>query len=172
MRLVFSCKMNGVRTGSCWSASVGVLGIEKTCRINHVMYREVQMDFTPEMKLFYMLFERCFTKNRKRDLKQHVKYFNFRSITQFDHPVVFHQRQPTWSNPKPEVVGKIWRLAHDVAELLLVDGPRPIQVSLGQNLIGNIGKNLSRWSIQHHCYRISLYSLFSEVSFSGVCCKK
>ena len=70
MRLVFSCKMNGVRTGSCWSASVGVLGIEKTCRINHVMYREVQMDFTPEMKLFYMLFERCFTKNRKRDLKQ------------------------------------------------------------------------------------------------------
>ena len=51
---------------------------------------------------------------------------------------------PGWSNSKPEVVGKIWRLAHDVAELLLVDGPRPIEVSLGQNLIS---ENLSRRSV-------------------------
>ena len=39
------------------------------------------------------------------------------------------------SNPEPEVVGKVRRLAHDVAELLLVDGARPVQVGLGQNLI-------------------------------------
>ena len=89
MRLVFSCKMNGVRTGSCWSASVGVLGIEKTCRINHVMYREVQMDFTPAIEVFNTLFDICHIKNRKRYFKQHMKYFNFRSKIQLDHPVLW-----------------------------------------------------------------------------------
>ena len=44
----------------------------------------------------------------------------------------FHFRA---SNPEPEVVCKVRRLAHDVAELLLVDGARPVQVGLGQNLI-------------------------------------
>ena len=29
------------------------------------VYREVLMDFTPEMEVLYMLFERCNTKNRK-----------------------------------------------------------------------------------------------------------
>ena len=36
--------------------------------------------------MLYMLFERH-TKNRKRSLKQHIKYFNFRSKIQLDHPV-------------------------------------------------------------------------------------
>ena len=48
------------------------------------MYREVQLDFAPEMEVFQMLFERCHTKG---SLKQHTKYFNFRSIIQLDHPV-------------------------------------------------------------------------------------
>ena len=38
-----------------------------------VQYREVQLDFTPEMEKFQMLFERCPTKHRKRSLKQHIK---------------------------------------------------------------------------------------------------
>ena len=36
--------------------------------------------FTPDMKVLYMLLERCHTeKNRKRYLKQRIKFFNFRS---------------------------------------------------------------------------------------------
>ena len=48
--------------------------------------REVQLDFTPEMQLLYMLFERCHTRNRKRSINQHIKYFNFCSKIQLDHP--------------------------------------------------------------------------------------
>ena len=33
------------------------------------------------------MFERWHTKNRKRDLKQHIKYFNFRSKILLDHPI-------------------------------------------------------------------------------------
>ena len=50
-------------------------------------YRQVQLDFTPEVEVFYMLFDRCHTKNVKRFLKQHIKYFNFRSKIQLDQPV-------------------------------------------------------------------------------------
>ena len=35
-------------------------------------YREVQLDFTQEMGIFYMLYERCHTKDRKRCIKQHI----------------------------------------------------------------------------------------------------
>ena len=38
------------------------------------LYREVQLDFTPEIKVSFMLFERCPTKIRKKYLKQHMKY--------------------------------------------------------------------------------------------------
>ena len=51
------------------------------------VYREVQLDFTPEMEIFFMLFGRCHTKNQKRSLKRHIKHFNFRSKIQLDHPV-------------------------------------------------------------------------------------
>ena len=50
-------------------------------------YRVVQLDFTPEMEVLYMMFDRCHTKNVKRFLKQHIKYFNFRSKIQLDQPV-------------------------------------------------------------------------------------
>ena len=56
-----------------------------------VLYREVQLDLTPDMAVLYMLFERCHTKNRKIALKHHIRYFNFRSKFQLDHPV------PCWS---------------------------------------------------------------------------
>ena len=56
-------------------------------------YRVVQLDFIPEMEILYMLFERCHFKNRKRererDLKHHIQYFNFRSKTQLDHPMKY-----------------------------------------------------------------------------------
>ena len=51
------------------------------------MYREVQLDSTPEIEVFHMLSERCPTEDRKRSVKQHIKYFNFRSKIQLDNPV-------------------------------------------------------------------------------------
>ena len=43
------------------------------------MYRKLQLYFTPEIEVFYMMFERYHTNNRKMYLKQHIKYANFRS---------------------------------------------------------------------------------------------
>ena len=53
------------------------------------LYREVQLDFTPEIEALFMLFERCHTKDRKRSLKQHIRYFNFRNKIHLDHHVFF-----------------------------------------------------------------------------------
>ena len=44
-----------------------------------MVYRKVQLDFTPEIKVFVMLFERCHSKNSVKSIKQHIKYFNLRS---------------------------------------------------------------------------------------------
>ena len=30
--------------------------------------------FTPEIEVFHMVFESCHAKNRKRSIKQHIKY--------------------------------------------------------------------------------------------------
>ena len=35
-----------------------------------------------------MLFERCHTKARMRSIKRHIKYFNFRSKVQLNHPYI------------------------------------------------------------------------------------
>ena len=51
-------------------------------------YREVQLDFTPQMDVFYMLLERWHTKNTNRSLEQYLIYFNFLSKIQMDHPVI------------------------------------------------------------------------------------
>ena len=53
-----------------------------------VLYREVQLDFAHETEALYMQFERCYTTNIKRYSKQHIKYFNFLSKVQLDHPVL------------------------------------------------------------------------------------
>ena len=45
------------------------------------------MDLTPKIEAIHMLSERCHTKNRVVFLKQHIKYFNFQSKIQLDHPV-------------------------------------------------------------------------------------
>ena len=42
------------------------------------------MDLTLEIEVLHMLFEIC---HIKRSIKQHKKYFNFRSQVQLDHPV-------------------------------------------------------------------------------------
>ena len=55
------------------------MGVMITQQVRTNVYKEVQLDLTPEIEVFHMLFERCPTKNRKRSIKQHIKYFNFRS---------------------------------------------------------------------------------------------
>ena len=41
---------------------------------------------TPEMEEFHMMFD----KNRKRSIKQHIKYFNLQIEYLLDHPVFSH----------------------------------------------------------------------------------
>ena len=46
-----------------------------------------QLNFTPEIEVFYMLFERTPSILSMTSLKQHMEYFNFRCKIQLDHPV-------------------------------------------------------------------------------------
>ena len=39
-----------------------------------------------------MLFERCHSENRERSLKEHIKYFYFRSKIQLGHPVHYREK--------------------------------------------------------------------------------
>ena len=54
---------------------------------DHAIYREFQLDLTPEIEVFHMVFDICHTTYRKRSFKQHTKYFNFQRKIQLDHPV-------------------------------------------------------------------------------------
>ena len=50
-------------------------------------YRAVELDLTPEIEVFHLLFETGHTKNRKKYIKLHIKYINFRCLVQLYHPV-------------------------------------------------------------------------------------
>ena len=45
---------------------------------NYRMYRVVQLNFTPETEVPYMLFDRSLSIFSMTSLKQHSEYFNFR----------------------------------------------------------------------------------------------
>ena len=49
-------------------------------------YREVQLDPTPEIEVFHMLSERSHTKNSKRSIQQHKRYY-WRKVHLDDQPV-------------------------------------------------------------------------------------
>ena len=51
------------------------------------MYRVVQLTFTPEIKVFHMLFEISLSIFSMTSLKQHIEYFNFRCKIKLDLPV-------------------------------------------------------------------------------------
>ena len=53
-----------------------------------IIYRVVQLYFTPEIEVFSMLFDRCHSENRKITIKQHTEYFNFLCKIQLDNPVL------------------------------------------------------------------------------------
>ena len=42
------------------------------------IYRVVQLDFTLEIEVFYMLYKRSLSSFSLTSLKQHMEYFNFR----------------------------------------------------------------------------------------------
>ena len=52
------------------------------------MYRVAQLDLIPEIKVLYMLFNRCNIDITKKYPKQHTQYFNFRCKIQLGHPVL------------------------------------------------------------------------------------
>ena len=54
-----------------------------------LFYRVVQLNFTPEVQVLYMLLESFSSIFSMTYLKQHIKYFLFRRKIQLDLPVVF-----------------------------------------------------------------------------------
>ena len=75
-----------------------------------MMYREVRLDFTPEVEVCYILFERCFSLNRKESIKQHMYFFNFRCKIQLDHPVQCGRR----AKPEFSVTERILREEEEI----------------------------------------------------------
>ena len=52
-----------------------------------IRYRVVQLNFTPEIEVFYMMFERPLSIFSMTSLKQHIEYSHFRCKILFDLPV-------------------------------------------------------------------------------------
>ena len=48
----------------------------------------VQLNFTPEIEIFYLLFDVSLSIFSKTSLKHHMEYFNFRCRIQLDIPVL------------------------------------------------------------------------------------
>ena len=49
-----------------------------------ILYRLVQLNSTPEIEIFHMLFDRSLSIFSMKSLKQHMECFNFRCINQLD----------------------------------------------------------------------------------------
>ena len=83
-----SCSQAQLGQATCLAVA---LFLSITCGPSYVcrLYSVVQLDFTPEIEVFYMLLERCHTKSRERSITQHMKYFNLWGKIKFDHPVKF-----------------------------------------------------------------------------------
>ena len=70
-----------------YSIRIACCLITATCGTS--MYRGIQLYFTTEIEVSYMLFERCHIRKRKWSLKQHIKRCNFRSKIRLDHPFCY-----------------------------------------------------------------------------------
>ena len=71
------------------AAEVSALGrAEVYLGKSNLIYRVVQLIFTPLYLVFYMLFERDFSIFSITSLKQRIKYFNFWSKVQLNHHVL------------------------------------------------------------------------------------
>ena len=70
-------------------------------------YREVQLDLTPEIELFHVLFERSLSISSVTSPKQHFEYVHFRCQIKFD---LLVQKQPL---PGAEEPVQVRRLLHE-----------------------------------------------------------
>ena len=65
------------------------------------VFRVVQLNFSPEIQVFYMRFERALSIFSIASLKQHIYYFNFWCKIQLDLPVytvyIYGLYNSTWS---------------------------------------------------------------------------
>ena len=52
-----------------------------------VEYREVHLNFTQDIGVFCLPFDRALSIFTMTYIKRSIEYFNFLSIIQFDHPV-------------------------------------------------------------------------------------
>ena len=52
-----------------------------------MLYRVVQLNFAPEIEVFYVLFEKSLYIFSVTSIKHHIQYFHFRCKIQLDHPV-------------------------------------------------------------------------------------
>ena len=53
----------------------------------YIMYRVVQLNFTLEIEVLCMLFDRALSIFTMISIENHIKYFNFRSKIQLDVPL-------------------------------------------------------------------------------------
>ena len=101
------------------------------------------MDFTPEIELLYMLFERWCTKNRKISLIQRTRYFNFRGKIQLDHPVQFRALdRPQSLQDHPRLAALLRRLLQRHAHVVHAHRRR---VPLDAIRIGGTGSRVKQY---------------------------
>ena len=60
--------------------------LESHCNLVLVSYKVVQLNLTPEIEVFYMLFDRSHSISYIIFLKQHMEYFNFRCLILLELP--------------------------------------------------------------------------------------
>ena len=52
-----------------------------------LLHKMVQLNFTQEMEIICMLFDRAHSTFTMTSIKKHIEYFNFKSKIQLDHSV-------------------------------------------------------------------------------------
>ena len=78
-------------------------------------YRVVQLNFTPEIEVFYLLFEISLPIFSMTSLKQHIECLNFRCKIQSDLHVVNYARSRIFILPCTELANKVCPRLRDSA---------------------------------------------------------
>ena len=68
---------DGVRTSTVVDEATERSRFDAEPYCTAIFYRVSQLNFTPEVEVFYMVFERSRSIFSRTSLKQHIEYFNF-----------------------------------------------------------------------------------------------